>query len=171
MWSSTEMSQSRLRCVGHLQLSDRHVLDLLEGADAVGAALAAEAALLVATARRVRAEHARVDVDRAGAQPARDLRSPPATSAPYTCAGEPVDAVVGDAHGVVEVVVGEHPDHRAEDLLLRRRVGVVGQVEHGRLEVVAAVEAGRPAAAGRDLAAVLLGEADEPLAALALARR
>ena len=61
-----------------------------------------------------------------------------------------------------------HADHRAEDLLLRRRVGVVGQVEHGGLEVVAAVEPGRTAAADGDLAAVLLGEADEPLAALTL---
>ena len=51
-----------------------------------------------------------------------------------------------------------HAEDRAEDLLLRRRVGVVGQVEHGRLEVVAPVEAGRAAAAGDDLAAVLLGQ-------------
>ena len=61
--------------------------------------------------------------------------------------------------------------HRTEDLVLRRRVGVVGQVEHRRLEVVAAVEPGRPAAAEGDLAAVLLGEGDVALAAVALRRR
>ena len=57
------------------QLSDRHVLHLLERTDAVGPPLAAEAALLVATTRRVGAEHAGVHVDRAGAQTAARPRS------------------------------------------------------------------------------------------------
>ena len=63
------------------------------------------------------------------------------------------------------------PMHRAEDLVLGRGVGVVGQVEHGRLEVVAPVEPGRPAAAEGDLAAVLLGERDVALAPVPLPRR
>src|SRR5262245_28135293 len=103
MWSSTEMSQSRLRssvmrssasCVGVVrrrvvrsvsvrssgvasgrQLADGDVLDLLEVADALGAAFAAEAALLVAAPGGVGAEHARVHGDGAGAQPTGDGRT------------------------------------------------------------------------------------------------
>ena len=73
---------------------------------------------------------------------------------------QPVDAVVGDRDGVVEVAIAEHGDDRAEDLFLRSRIRVVGYVEHGRFEVVAAVESFGPSTAADHLAAVLLGGRD-----------
>src|SRR5262245_2961266 len=100
MWSSTEISQSSEASVMpaswcSLELADRHVLDLLERADPVGAALAAEATLLVAAARGVRTEHGGVDVDGSRAQSARDLRRR-AHVAPVHLRRQTVRAVVGD---------------------------------------------------------------------------
>ena len=69
---------------------------------------------------------------------------------------------------MIEVVVAEDADDRTEDLLLGGPVRVVGQVEHGGLEVVAPVKPGRSTAAARHRAAALFGEADELFAAGAL---
>ena len=131
--------------------------DFLKFADPVGTPFAAEAALLVAAARRVGAEDRRVDVDRAGAQPARHRHRRRHVGA-VDLTGQAVEAVVGDRHGVVEIAVAQHADHRTEDLFLRSRIGVVRQVEHRGLEVVAAVETRGAAAAAEHLAAVLFGQ-------------
>ena len=77
------------RRVPSSQLSDHHVLDLLERADAVGPALAAEAALLVAAARRVGAEQRSVFTLTAPVRSRRATLVAAATSAPYTCADRP----------------------------------------------------------------------------------
>ena len=52
---------------------------------------------------------------------------------------------------VVVVVVGDHREHRPEDLLLRDRHRVVDVGEHRGLDVPARVEARRPAAADDEL--------------------
>ena len=67
-------------------------------------------------------------------------------------------AVVRDRDGVVQIAVTQHADHRTEDLLLRSRIGVVGQIQHRRLEVVTAVKTFGPASAAEDLAAVIFGQ-------------
>src|SRR6516165_5943671 len=134
MWSSTEISQSRFRSLAVMltllpldsrrQLADAHVLDLLEGPDALHAPLAAEAALLVAPAGCVRAEHRRVDVDRATPDASGHRRRGDDVGAVHL-AREAVDAVVRDPHGVIDVPVADHRQDGAEDLLLRGRVRVV----------------------------------------------
>ena len=81
-----------------------------------------------------------------------------------------VGRVVGDADRVVDVVVADHAEDRAEDLVSGCGVVVVGQVEDRRLEVVAPRGLGRPAAAEHDLGAVLLGQGDVALATIARRR-
>ena len=108
------------------QLSNRHVLYLLKFANPVGTSFATQATLLVASARCVRAEDTGVDVDRAGAQPA-SYRYGRRGIGPVHLTGQPVDAVVGDRHRVVEIAVAQHTDHRTEDLFLRSGIGVVGK--------------------------------------------
>ena len=52
-------------------------------------------------------------------------------------ARQPVDAVVGDPHGVVFVLEGDHDEHRSEDLLLGDGHGVVHVDEERGLHPVA----------------------------------
>ena len=84
-------------------------------------------------------------------------------------AREPVDAVVGDADRVVVVVEGDDDEHRAEDLLLGDRHGVVDVGEQGRLDEPALGEVRRPASAqrqGRPLLDPLLDVAEHPVTLL-----
>ena len=144
------------RLIGHPRtVLELHRLDLQELFEAELAELAAVARLLVAAERREQVEAAAVDVDLAGAQAARDALGALGIARPHA-AGQPVDGVVGDAHRVVFVLVGDDRQHRAEDLLLRDgHVGAhVG--EHGRLDVVALGQPlGRLGAAGDELRALV----------------
>src|SRR5207302_2406030 len=156
MWSSTEMSQFRsssadtvppfVSCFSSRQLADDQVLDLLELADPLGPAFAAEAALLVAAAGGVGAEECGVDVHRAGAQAPADAGGRGDVGA-VDLVGQAVPGVVGHVDGVVEVPVADHGENRPEDLLPRGGVAVVGDVEQRRLDVIALVEPGRAPAA------------------------
>src|SRR3546814_184404 len=81
--------------------------------------LPAYARLLVATEGRVGSEPATpVHGDGAGADAASDLEGAVGVGA-VDAARETEDRVVGDAHGVVDVVVGDDDEHRAEQLVLR----------------------------------------------------
>jgi hypothetical protein len=71
-------------------------------------------------------------------------------------AGQAVLGVVGDAHGVVLVLVGDDDQHRAEDLLLGDPHRVVDVGEDGRRDVVALLQAGRHLRATGDQARALL---------------
>src|SRR3954471_19193037 len=113
--------------------------------DALEPVLAAEARLLDAGERAAEIDAVLVD------------RDVPAPDAPGYCLGtlgvrapdaarEAVVRVVGDRHGVVLVVVGDHADHRTEDLLAGDRHRVVDVGEERRLDEVAARAAGAAAA-------------------------
>src|SRR5919197_775163 len=120
----------------------RHVLDLEELVDALGAALAAEAGLLDPAERRRRVgDHALVEPDHAGLQALHHPERPPQVAG--VDVGDQAElGVVGGRDGGLLVVEGRHRGDRAEDLLLEharvpRHVG-----EHGRLVEVAAAVAG-----------------------------
>ena len=102
------------------------MLDLLEGPNALDAPLTSEPTLFVAPAGGVRAEHRSVDVDRAAADAPRHRHGGRDIGAVHLTR-KPVDAVVGDPDGVVDVSVADHGENRPEDLLLRGRVCVVGR--------------------------------------------
>ena len=105
---------------------------------ALDAALAADAAALVAAERRVGAvEHAAVDAERAGPDAPGDRHA--AFGRPrHHRAGQAEGAVVGDPHRLVVVVERQHHQHRAEDLLLRDRRAVVDADDHRRRHEVPA---------------------------------
>src|SRR5437764_1608349 len=139
---------------------------LLEPSDAV---LAADAAVLVAPERHVRAHgHTAVDGDEAGPDAAGDGEG--ALERPRRDhAGEPVLALVGDANGVVVVLERDDDEDRAEDLLLGDRHRVVDVDEHRRLDVPAFRVVRRAAAAEgkrRPLLLALLDVAQDPVALL-----
>src|SRR4051812_15881312 len=104
---------------------------------------AADAGLLVAPHRRVGIRRRAVEADAPGSQTVHDAACPrtlPTEDVPP----EPVGGVVGDAHGVVLVGVGDYRQDGAEHLLLSdghlgRDVG-----EDGGLHEVAAVQIFRP---------------------------
>src|SRR5262245_7632403 len=99
--------------------SDQLRLEILLVAHA--SVLAPEAALAVAAEGRVDAEVlAAVHGDRSGAEPAREPQRAGLVRSGDR-AREPVARVVGDADGVVFVLVGNDAEHRAEDLVLRQR--------------------------------------------------
>ena len=105
------------------------------------APFAPEAALLVAAAGRVGAEQRGVDVDGPAPDPSGHRRGG-GDVGPVDLTRKPVDAVVGNPHGIIDVPVADDTEYRTEDLLLGRGVRVVGQVQHGRFEVVAPFETG-----------------------------
>src|SRR5690606_37167174 len=107
--------------------------------ETVTAVLAAVARLLVAAEGGVGVERAAVHFDLAGTQAAGHGDGAVLVGGPDS-AGESVHHPVGDAHGVVLVVVGEDRQHRPEDLLLgdRHLWGDAG--EHRRTDVVPGVE-------------------------------
>src|SRR3990172_767708 len=68
-------------------------------------------------------------------------------------ATEPVGRVVGDAYGIVGVLVGQDRQHRPEDLLSGDAHVVADAAEDGGLDEIAAFELGRaPATDGEDRA-------------------
>src|SRR5690348_12247174 len=121
-------------------------LELLVGADRGRAEFAADAARLDTAERCRRVGDVLVDPDGAGADPPGHVLAVLGVRGPDRAA-EPVVRVVGDADRVVLAVVGDHGKHRAEDLLLGDRGGVVDVGEHRRLDEPAAVLARRAAAA------------------------
>src|SRR5882757_5065877 len=120
-------------------VADQQVLGLLVVVQHHLVVLAADTGLLVAAERRVggvgvvavRPDAARLD----GA-----ARAVGGVDVPRPHAGpEPVQRVVGDLDGVVEVVEGRDRDDRAEDLLLEDPHPVVA-LEDRRLDVVTALQ-------------------------------
>src|SRR5690606_18581076 len=152
----------------HLELQ-RLVLEVL--LEPVAPELAAVAGLLVAAEGRERIEGPAVDVDLTGAHAPGDALRALVARGPDG-AGEAVGRAVGDAHGVVLVLVGDDREHRAEDLLLADGALGLHPPEHGRLHVVAPVEPGRRfGAAGEELRPFLDALMDVAAHALALRRR
>ena len=95
----------------------REGLALQEFLESRLAHLAADAGLLEAPERRVRAEViAAVDREGPGSDPARHPQRPVLAAEDRT--GQPVDRVVGDAHRVVVVLIGNDGEHWAEHLVL-----------------------------------------------------
>ena len=114
--------------------------------EALGPELAADARLLEPAERAAELEHEAVDGVGAGAhRVGRPRGAACGVGGPHR-AGQAVVGVVGDADRVVDVVVGDHRQHRAEDLLLGDRHLVVDVDEDGRLDVPAR---GRARAGGR----------------------
>ena len=132
------------------------------------AALTAEPAQLEAAERRVAGTDA-VDRDLAGADAAGNADGPVHVAAPHR-AGKSVPRVVRDRYRVVVVAVAEHPQHRPEHLFLGDGRIRIDLGEDRRLEVEADVQAGRTAAAGHQLGAVVERAVDVRLDALQLRR-
>ena len=83
-------------------------------------------------------------------------------------AGKPIFAIVGDADGLLVVLVAYDRHDRSEDLLLRDPHLVVDVVEKRGPVVVALAHAGRALPARDELGALLLPEADVLLDGIAL---
>ena len=128
------------------------VLDSRNSSSPAAAHLPADAGLLVAAERAVGAEVvAAVDGERSGPD-APGHRQRPVLAAEHGT-GEPVDRVVGDAHRVVVVLVGDDGQHRPEHLLLGDlAVGVDVGEQRGGIEVarVDLLAAGDQRGAGLD---------------------
>src|ERR1700722_10094571 len=99
---------------GLVVLDGLHLEELLE---AVLAALAAEARLLVTTEGRHGIEGSSVDVHLTGAQLARDFDGLFVAAGPDT-AGQSIRGIVGDRDGLFLRVVGDDREDGSEDLLL-----------------------------------------------------
>src|SRR5436190_7153637 len=137
---------------------DRLQLDVV--GQALDAELAPEARPLVAAERGDEVHRVLVHAVRAGADAAGDVEALVDVAGPHR-AGQPVLTVVGDAHCVIGVVVGDDCEHGPEDLLARDAHGVVDAGEHRGLHVPALLEAGRTAvAAHRDLGTLFLAHRD-----------
>src|SRR5215471_15893220 len=135
------------------------------------AELTADARRLVAAERCHEVHRVLVHAVRAGADAPGDLETTVDVVRPHR-AGEAVLAVVGEADGVLGIVVRDHGEHRPEDLLARDAHRVVDAREHRGLHVPALLETGRPTvAAHRDLGAFLLAQRDVLLDPLLLAFR
>src|ERR1019366_5011226 len=102
---------------GRLPDRDRQRLGLEELLEPGGAHLPPDARLLVPAERHVGAEPgAAVDADGAAPDPPRDGESAVLVAA-VDGAGQAVDRVVGDPHGVVVAVVRDDHQHRPEHFL------------------------------------------------------
>src|ERR671911_2436906 len=146
---------------------DRLQLDIV--GQALGAELAPDAGPLVAPERRHEVHRVLVHAVGPGADAPGNVEALVDVASPHR-AGQAVLAVVGDAHSVFRVVVGDDREHGPEDLLLRNAHRVVDAGEHGWLHVPALLEAGRTAiATHRDLGALLLTHRDVFLDPLLLA--
>src|SRR6202044_2354950 len=121
---------------------------------------ATDAAALVAAERQIgRNAHAAVDRHRAGAYPARDAHRALFVGRDDHAA-QPVLAVVGDADGVLVILVRDDGEHRPE-YLLASDSHVVGDIdETGRLHEKAAALIGTNMAAGEEPRSFLLAELD-----------
>ncbi|EAQ00328.1 carR [Janibacter sp. HTCC2649] len=154
-------------------VADQEVLGLLVVVEHHLVVLAADAGLLVATERGVRGVLVvAVDPDASRFDPTTHPVCRVRVSRP-DAGSQPVEGVVGDPQGVV--AVGELRDRQdgPEDLLLEDAHRVVA-LEHGRLDVVAALEPvdGALVATGEDLGALLLADVEvaEDLLVLVVAR-
>src|SRR5262249_46721190 len=108
--------------------------------DAQAPLFAAEAAVAPAAEGRADRELlVGVDPDRAGLHRAADAPGLLVVAGP-DAGGQRVDAVVRLREEVVLVVERDRHQHRAEDLFLRRAIGVLQAVEDGGQVVVAALE-------------------------------
>src|SRR5829696_5536738 len=146
---------------------DRLQLDVV--GQALDAELAPEARPLVAAERGDEVHRVLVHAVRAGADAPGDVETLVDVAGPDR-AGQAVLAVVGDAHCVIGVVVGDDREHGPEDLLARDAHRVVDTGEHRRLHVPALLETGRTAVAPHcDLGALFLAHRDVLLDALLLA--
>src|SRR5690606_18880452 len=143
---------------GPSEAVDRLVLEV--GGEALGATLAADARLLEATERGARLEHEAVHVERAGADPLGDVQAGAGAVGGPDRAGQAAGPVVGDAHGVRDVLELDGREDGPEDLLLgdAHVVGDLGE-ERG-LPVPAGLLVGGATAADDDLGALLLALGD-----------
>src|SRR5918999_3300950 len=128
-------------------------LEVLVVREALGTELTADAARLDPAEGRDRVGQVAVDPDRAGADPVGDGESALGVGGPDRAA-EPEVRVVRDADRVGLVLVGDHRQEGAEDLLLRDRGVVVDVGEHRRLDEPTGVAARGAAAADGDPAAL-----------------
>src|SRR5207249_141692 len=140
--------------------------------EAVDAGLAAVARLLEAAEGRVHVEGAAVHVHLPGADAARDALRARVVPGPHR-ARQAVHRVVGDAHRVFLVLVGNDGQHRAEDFLAGDGHVVPHSAEHGGLHVVAARRhaLGRLGAAREEFGALLQAFPDVAAHALELRLR
>jgi len=123
--------------------------------------------LIRVAGRRRRIGQVLVDADRAGLNATRDVRAVVGIRRPDGPA-EPVLGVVGDPDGILLAVVGDHREHRSEDLLTGDRL-IVGDIgEDGRLHEPAAPL--RSSAAGHETSTLFLCGADVALDSVAVAR-
>src|ERR1700761_928852 len=107
--------------------------------EAIGAELAANSRLPVATKGRYRIEGTPVDDHAPGSHPPRHGHGPIAVLTPHRT-GQPVAAVVGDGDGVVIVPVRDEADHRAKDFFLRDLQLRPHTAEDGGLEEVPVIQ-------------------------------
>ncbi len=153
--------------LGRLGCVPQRALDLQVLLEAELAPLAAVAASLVSAERRIQVERV-VDRHLAGPDPARK-RAGRIEVRGRNIARKTVFRVVGDVDGLIEIVVGQDAQHRAEDLFAGDRHVVVDLGEHRRLDVVTGVEPVRPSrSADRHRRAFLDALLDQPLHLLEL---
>src|SRR4051812_18565195 len=138
--------------------------------EALGPELAPETRVLEAAEGRREVHAHAVHAVGAGAHAARDVDAGLRVAGPHR-AREAVVGVVGDAHRIVDVVVGDDRQDGTEDLLLGDGHRVVDVGEDRRLDVPALVEAGRPAATGDDTSTFVATLGDVALDPVAVTRR
>src|SRR5947209_18568229 len=109
MWAAEGRTSRRELGADGRTAVERDVLRLEVAAEALGAELAADARALVAAERAAEVHAHAVDAERAGPNPAGDVEAGGAVLRPHR-PGQAVDGVVGDAHGVVDVVERDHHD-------------------------------------------------------------
>src|SRR5262245_43039120 len=146
------------------------VFELAVGPERPAAAVAADTGALVAAEGGVGVHRAAVDLHGAGAERARDAHAARRVAGPHV-AVEAVVGVVGEGDRLVLVGEGDGGDDGAEDLLPGDRHLVAGVGEERRLDVVAACQVRRPAAAAGERGTFGLAARDEALDAVALRGR
>src|SRR5262245_32119552 len=140
-----------------------HGLQLEELLEAGLSPLAAVARLLVAAEAGGEVRTGAIDVDVAGADLPGDLAGALGVAG-RDVSREAVQRVVGDLDRLRVALVGQDGEDRPEDLLARDRHVVADVAEHGRLDEVAALEAGRTSrTAGRQLRALVDAGLDQAL--------
>src|SRR3984957_2721361 len=133
--------------------------------------LASVARLLVTAEGRVgRVPDAAVDVDGSHPQARREAGRALRVGAEHS-AGQPIWRVVGDTKGVGVTVVGDHSEHRPEDLLPGGSGVVVQSGDDSGLDEEPAVPVGRSAAAARERPALRYRQVEVALHPVALPRR
>ncbi len=142
-------------------------LQLEVGVETLGAELASDAARLHSTERGGGVQHVMVDADAASLHPRCDVSATFGVAGPHAAA-EPKLGVVGNRYSIVDTVVGNHGEHRSEDLLGGDCAAVVHVGEDRGLHEPAAILLRRATASSNDAAALGAPLRDVPLDALAL---